>query len=61
MNYDRGKLTESGHGNAALLPFPRSTHDVSVRVRYLFGGKTCQWSRRAKANLDLLHGPSLGS
>ena len=34
VNFDLGKLAESEYGNAALLPFSRSAHDVSVPVRY---------------------------
>ena len=60
MNVDHGKLVESGLGIAALLPFPRSPHELSVLVRYYFGCESWEWSRRVKASLDLLHGRSLG-
>ena len=60
MNVDRGTLAESEHGIAALLPFARKAHDVLVQVRCRFGGKSCEWSERAKDSLDLLRGRSVG-
>ena len=61
MNVDRGKLAESGHGIAALLPFSRNARDVSVPVLYQSGGKSWEWTGRAKAGLDVMPGCSLDS
>lgn len=58
---DREEMVNVEFGNAALLPSPRSSHDVLLAAYYLHGSVSCGSAPRLVARLHPLQMRSLES